>query len=847
MIYCFRLNATHNRAGEITYKHLGGYKFEATIITYTKSNSPADRPSLEMNWGDGTIDTLPRSNGGGNGEIVGGDTKKNVYSGIHIYPGPSVYILFFEDPNRNGGIINIPNSLNIPFYVSTKLIVNPFLGYNNSVQLLNPPIDRACPGRLFIHNPGAWDPDGDSISFKLTSCKGEKGANIPGFTQPNSTNSFYIDPISGNLYWDTPAQNGIGEYNIAILIEEWRKGVFIGSVTRDMQIDVAPCNNQPPVIEPVKSICVDAGTKISFPVSASDSDSPLQLITLTASGGPFQIPSPLKAQFNSVTGKDTVHQIFSWQTDCSHVRKQPWQVIFRASDNGNPNLTGYFSVNVTVVAKAPQNLTGSSTGNSIQLSWGESPCKQATGYALYRRKWASGYSHDSCVTGVPEFTGYKRIKVINGLKQLSYTDSLGILPGTEYCYVITALFSDGAESYPSIEFCISLKKDQPVITHVSIAETSQNNGKAYVEWSRPEKPDSSIFPGPFKYIIERNLGDKWTTIDSLNGLTDTSYLDSAKLLNTSDKPLRYRVRLKQDPNIFIGKSIDAGSVFLELTPSDNEIKLTWKAIVPWENYSFTILRKLSASSSFDSISSVKESVFRDTGLANGQTYCYKIRSIGKYGLPGYTIPFINLSQEVCSSPSEKEPPCEPVATAKTFCDSMQNQLEWQPQNNECAKDVMKTKLFFTSATNGIAELIAEYPGNMQQTFTHVLDYSLAGCYSIVAIDSFMNESPVAKVCTDNCPEYILPNTFSPNGDQVNDLLVPIKFSFVKEIDIHIFNRWGKEIFHTMDPNIGWNGLDSSSNNKLSDGVYYYVCKIYEIRLNGIQERTIKGTIHLFGS
>jgi len=44
--------------------------------------------------------------------------------------------------------------------------------------------------------------------------------------------------ITGDFFWDSPPQQG--EYNIAILVEEWRNGVKIGSVLRDMQIIITP-------------------------------------------------------------------------------------------------------------------------------------------------------------------------------------------------------------------------------------------------------------------------------------------------------------------------------------------------------------------------------------------------------------------------------------------------------------------------------------------------------------------------------------------------------------------------------------------------------------------------------
>ena len=44
------------------------------------------------------------------GEMIGDDVKKNVYEGIHAYPGPGTYMITMEDPNRNHGICNIPGA-----------------------------------------------------------------------------------------------------------------------------------------------------------------------------------------------------------------------------------------------------------------------------------------------------------------------------------------------------------------------------------------------------------------------------------------------------------------------------------------------------------------------------------------------------------------------------------------------------------------------------------------------------------------------------------------------------------------------------------------------------------------
>ena len=103
--------ATHNRAGEISYRHLYGLTYEFTIITYTYTPSPADRPQIEIYWGDGTRSIVDRTSK----VNLGNDISRNTYITNHTYASMGNYRITFEDPNRNAGVINIPNSVYIPF------------------------------------------------------------------------------------------------------------------------------------------------------------------------------------------------------------------------------------------------------------------------------------------------------------------------------------------------------------------------------------------------------------------------------------------------------------------------------------------------------------------------------------------------------------------------------------------------------------------------------------------------------------------------------------------------------------------------------------------------------------
>ena len=837
--------ATHNRAGEITFRHLGGFEYEATITTYTKSDSPADRPQLPINWGDGIIDTLPRVNGGGLGEMVASDTKKNIYVGLHTFPAASSYIISFEDPNRNGGVVNIPNSVNIPFFVSSTLIINPFLGVNNSVQLLNPPIDEACAGQLFMHNPGAYDPDGDSLSYRLVSCRGENGEIIPGFTQPVGTSSFTLNPINGDLIWDTPSNSSVGEYNVAFVIEEWRNGVLIGLVTRDMQINVVPCNNRPPTIEPLPSLCVNAGDTVSFTVEASDPDNPVQLVTLSATGGAFQFTVPGNAIFTTQTGAGQVQQNFSWVTSCEHIRKQAHTFSFKAIDNGNPNLTTFRTVSIRVVAPAVDTLLAEATGNAVALSWSHSPCPQAVAYDVYRRNGFYGFEPALCETGVPSYTGYSFLGTVQA-GDTTYTDGLsgaGLLPGQKYCYMVVCRFADGAESYASNEACVELPEIIPVISQVSVLQTDAASGRMALRWSKPDDLDTQQWPGPYRYVLERAEGLQGTgfqVVANLDGLNDTTYTDT--LLNTLSTGWNYRVRLEQPGTGIIGQGLPSSSVFLQIAPSDNTLSLSWQTEVLWTNDSTIVYRFDPTVSTWVPIDTVLGNSFADTGLANGVEYCYKVETLGAFSADGFPVPLRNFSQERCAAAIDNTPPKAPEAVVFVSCDSLSNQIEWTGKDEE----VVSYRLYFKRFESDAWSLIDSFPISVNE-YVHFPGVQVAGCYAVASVDSFLNESVLEAICVDNCPEYSLPNTFSPNGDGKNDAFMPFPYRFIEGVEFIVYNRWGIEVFQSNSPDLLWNGRIANTGALLPDGVYYYICVVNEQRLQGIVPRTLKGTIQIIGS
>lgn len=836
--------ATHNRAGEITYTQISDLTYEITVTTYTYTLSNVDREELEVEWGDGTFSTVERYDLLELPDYY----QRNRYVAQHTFPGPGVYTVLVQDPNRNFGVENIPNSVNTVFSVKTTLFVNPDLGRNTTPVLLNPPINQAAQYRTFVHNPGAYDPDGDSLAYSLTACTGEDGEPIDSYSLPPATSFLEMDERTGDLIWKTPPDTG--KYNLAIQIDEWRQGVKIGSIIRDMQIDVYPTENHPPKVDSIGEICVLVGDTAEAIIKSTDED--LDNITITATGGPFlfENSSAVIEEISSTEGEAVSR--FSWITQCNHIRKEPYLVIISAKDDHpDVNLVGLQRLLVKVIGPAPQGLVTEPGNAFIRLNW-EAPdnCKPAK-YLIYRKIGSQNYMHDSCTTGLEE-SEYQFVDETTDTAYIDNDNGEGLVQGFDYCYRIVAEYDDGAQSFPSEETCASIAPGFPIMTNVSIETTETNTGEIMVRWAQPERLDTVPgATGPFKYLIYRSndeFGMYLSILDSLDGLTDTTYYDSG--LNTAESQYSYQVALYNTTpgNRFkIGNPQLASSIFLDLVPADNQVQINIRKNTPWLDNEYVIYRLNNTTGLYDSIAYTTNRAYTDTKLKNGNNYCYKVKSIGIYKIDTTEHPTINWSHENCQVPEDYQRPCPPALNVRSACDSLKNVLTWNNPNLTCADDVIAYKVYYSSNTEQNLDSILRIEGAENTMFEHFPEESLGACYSVTAVDSFNNESELAYVkCVDDCSYYILPNVFSPNGDGINDVYIADNPStFVKQVDMRIFNRWGEQVFQTENPDIEWDGRDEESGNIVTNGVYYYVCDVWEPRISGIEVRNVVGFIHVF--
>lgn len=841
----FRAEATHNRAGEITYVQLSDLTYEITITTFTYTLSYADRPQLTVEWGDNSSSVADRQSI----LFLPNYYKRNIYKITHTYPGPGVYKILVQDPNRNANVLNIPNSVNVVFSISTTLIVNQAIGHNSTPVLLNPPYDKAARGYVFIHNPGAYDPDGDSLSYKLTVCTRDDGKAIEGYTLPPATKYLRVDSISGDLIWNTPRDTG--KYNVAMFIEEWRYGKKISVVERDMQIEVFDAKNKPPVNGPLHDYCVQAGDTMNLLITATDPDN--DRITLKATSGIFSLTScpATFTKVDSTAGYASAR--LRWIPCYETVRTQPYEIVVKSEDNSSElMLADIDNMNIRVLGPPPLLQTAIPEGKFIRLNWKNYGTNVIKGFNIYRRVGVSAFKPDSCTAGIPSSTGFEKIGYADGSSSVTFTDTengQGLEYSKEYTYRIVALYPNGTESKASNEISSSLVSGVPLITHVSVRTTSTTNGSIYVSWKKPEKLDTIPANGPYEYIISRaqgvtgNVYQQVRSIPSVN-LNDTVFVDT--LLNTQNYGYIYKIELYNNATgnrFLIGEPGYASSVYLSASPGDRKVRFVIGRNVPWINSRYDLLRLNEATSSYDSVGTTNQLTFMDEGLENGKQYCYMLRSVGDY--PGADRPhnLINFSETTCTTPVDNEAPCRPEITVTSQCDSLYNTVKWNFTDASCLADVAGYKVYYKGYTSTDTTLVATINDKNTFSYKHYPGEVVSGCYAVSAFDQAGNEGLKSlMVCVDSCNFYEIPNVFTPNGDNFNDRLVAKTSGLVEKINMRIFNRYGVLIFQTEEPKINWDG--TYKGKIVSPGVYFYQCDVFERRISGIEQFHLSGFVHV---
>lgn len=307
--------------------------------------------------------------------------------------------IFTYSTTRNS-IYNLQNALSSAMYVETRM--NNSATHNNSSPYysVRPPYGAAN-SNPYTYNAGAVDADGDSLWTDLVMLRTGVStctdtANNMSFNTANpaynlstnpfgTSNTYGINGGTGQMGF-TPTQNG--KANIVLRTREYRNGVLIGSIMREMQIMTLNLSGAVPTYTAIRGCGAPGtgtingcmGTPLSFCIDFLSSDTTSRLFLTTSLS--TSIPGATMVFTN--LGKDSVRGTFTWTPTANDVGNHSFLTLMVDSlcKAGIP-LKQVFNTNLNIWGKinaGPDTFVCS--GSSVQL--------QVTGGGGYQWTVVSG-------------------------------------------------------------------------------------------------------------------------------------------------------------------------------------------------------------------------------------------------------------------------------------------------------------------------------------------------------------------------------------------------------------------------------------------------------------------------
>lgn len=141
--------------------------------------------------------------------------------------------------------------------------------------------------------------------------------------------------------------------------------------------------------------------------------------------------------------------------------------------------------------------------------------------------------------------------------------------------------------------------------------------------------------------------------------------------------------------------------------------------------------------------------------------------------------------------------------------------------------------FFEFGTSEEPEPVITFPNDIGRSYpVQLVVWNELGC-----ADTLLREIPV-----DDAFLTHIPNTFTPNGDALNEEFMILGNDLSdEEFELNIFDRWGKVVFSSTNPGLGWNG-QLPGGVAAQEGVYVWRLKARSLQT--LEKRILMGHVTL---
>ena len=705
---------------------------------------------------------------------------------------------------------------------------------NSSPVFNNFPPPVLCSFEELVFDHSATDPDGDELVYSLCSpyIGGTQNDPLPippsnppyelvnwgpGFsdvTPLNGDPELNIDPATGILT-GVPQQQG--QYVVGVCVEEWRDGVLLGVNKRDFQFNVAPCEASSEVIladvenedlcddlnftfqnlgDPDNEYVWDYGdpttdddVEVSYNGEYTYPDTGTYVVTVVSNPGVFcsdtsQIILPVYFDatieiedwsFECIDG----NQVYSFSAGGSFEAES--QVIWDFGDNATPQiLEGVTVSGVSFSNTGPQMVQVEAINNicSAQNSLTFNVAEPASAEILPQEEFCQGLqvSFQQESQNVTIFNWDFGDESIDGdvssLANPSFTyDEPGL-------YTVTLTTSDVDNCPVTVQETFDVQTllnpeipDQEIACFDNHAFGFSAGGSfspnASFEWSFPggtpatstdQNPDGITYP---------DIGEKTVTLT----VSDNGCVRSAE--NT--------VELHPNPIAAFNAFPEKGCAPLNVSFANESISESTNLKYEWD--------------------------FGDgsTSLAPNPVH--------EFTQPGiYSISLALTNQDGCidSSFVLRENLVEVTP-------SINASFSVEPQEVSVLDPVVEVIGLSEDATT------CTYTFDGQEfnscNFVHTLTNIEPQTIHLVVENEFGCSGRAQTEITLTDHLVYIPNAFTPDGDGLNDRFRPSLLG-ITQFRMWIFDRWGKEVFYTEDPQ-GWNGQGVDGTHYVNNGVYAY--------------------------
>jgi hypothetical protein len=370
-------NASHFMGGEITVTHVSGNDYFVALTAFRDMNgipfsqTPETVSTFDIN-GISTPILMPfLSITHPTYGLQSGAQIPNMAYPVEMYLwGDTVTILTgtkyltWDNCCRNSTILN--GAANEGFTLLAEVTIGSI--NNSSPVFLSPPVLVVPHNVAWQYNPLPFDIDGDSLAWSFADpFDGILGVLLPpstiSITAPPSdpSNVLRIDSITGQIDWTASQQ---GNYVMTIKCEEFRNGIKIGEINRDMQYIVIPDSLvMAPTVLNMSSMPTNSGgypyivsqpnQNVSFSLMVDNS---ANNVSMEAFGEIFQINN--MATFTTSASGNNIEGTFDWSPTQNEERANPYFIVVR-STNGSYSLDETIQIEVSSTTSVSEVALGS--------------------------------------------------------------------------------------------------------------------------------------------------------------------------------------------------------------------------------------------------------------------------------------------------------------------------------------------------------------------------------------------------------------------------------------------------------------------------------------------------------